>query len=109
MSAAAVVSAEPELRDFKKEATAFVPTTLKRKRGGGATSSKVNAAPSVDSATDLEPAAAPRPDLLGTLRSQLGPSIGSSGASSKPQPTQKPKDDYAKFLEEMGDVLGSQP
>ncbi|KIP10074.1 hypothetical protein PHLGIDRAFT_28623 [Phlebiopsis gigantea 11061_1 CR5-6] len=100
VSAAAVVSAEPELRDFKKEATAFVPAALKRKRGGGAaSSSKVNAAPSVDSTADSEPVAAPRPDLLGTLRLQLGPSIGSSS----------PKDDYAKFLEEMGDVLGSKP
>lgn len=105
VSSAAVVSAAPELRDFKKEATAFVPAALKRKRGSGvASSSRVNAAPLVDSTGDSEPAAAPRPDLLGTLKSQFGSS--SASREVKPKSVQKHKDDYEKFLEEMGDVLG---
>lgn len=106
MPSAAVVSAAPELRDFKKEATAFVPASLKRKRGGG-TTSKINAAPSIDSSIgEPELATAPRPDLLGTLRSQFGPSSAVGG--TKAESMQKPKDDYEKFLEEMGDVLGSE-
>ncbi|WFD32403.1 hypothetical protein MSPP1_003449 [Malassezia sp. CBS 17886] len=32
--ASAVITAEPELRDFKKEATSFIPTSIKRKERG---------------------------------------------------------------------------
>lgn len=72
---AATVSAEPELRDFKKEATAFVPSSLKRKRPTEprSESSRLNAAPTLtaeDTKADVTPA---RPDLLSTLRSQFGP------------------------------------
>lgn len=104
VSATAVVSAEPELRDFKKEATAFVPTALKRKKAGAAPSAKINAAPSVDVDAGPETAAAPRPDLLGTLKATLG-SGSTTGSEVTPIPS-KPKDDYGKFLEEMGDILG---
>lgn len=116
--AAATVSAAPELRDFKKEATAFMPSSLKRKKVGGATagSSRVNAAPSLgpgsgDSQTEvvIDPA---KPDLLNTLKDQFGlvPPVpspttrASTTASAKGEP--KGKDDYAKFVEEMGDILG---
>ncbi|EKM61389.1 uncharacterized protein PHACADRAFT_156635 [Phanerochaete carnosa HHB-10118-sp] len=71
ISAAATVTAEPELRDFKKEATAFVPAALKRKKA------------------------------------QLGTgSLSTSGHEAKPQAANKSKDDYDKFLEEMGDIFG---
>lgn len=104
----AIVSAEPELRDFKKESTAFVPAALKRKKGGGASAAKVvNAAPTLEpSAGEEERASAPRPDLLGTLKSQLGPGLGKGGETSAPAKP-KPKDDYDKFMEEMGDILGN--
>lgn len=109
----AVISAEPELRDFKKEATAFVPAALKRRRGGGA-GSKVNAAPTVgpteDKEGDGEPAPAARPDLLSTLQDKFGAPPPRQKEKVKPKvkktPATKPKDDYEKFLEEMGDVLG---
>lgn len=107
MSAAAVISAEPELRDFKKEATSFVPSALKRKKAGAAPQSKVNAAPSVESLTEVITEEAPRPDLLGTLRSQLGASAGFSAAKDPEPPAKKTKlDDYNKFLQEMDDILG---
>lgn len=110
MSSAAVVVAEPELRDLKKESTAFVPSTLKRKRAAAGTASgtKVNAAPSVDAAADSEPAAAPRPDLMHTLKAQFGGSVASSskGQAAAGPSVPKSKDDYEKFLEEMGDILG---
>ncbi|OJT08968.1 hypothetical protein TRAPUB_102 [Trametes pubescens] len=110
-SASAVISAEPELRDFKKEATAFVPTTLKRKKAG-AGASKVNAAPTVDptedQGEDAEPAPAARPDLLSTLQDKFGappPKKVKTEANAVKAAHVKPKDDYDKFLEEMGDIL----
>ncbi|EJF67078.1 hypothetical protein BD309DRAFT_850229 [Dichomitus squalens] len=110
-AASAVISAEPELRDFKKESTAFVPAALKRKRVG--TGSKVNAAPTVGLAEDHDgdagPAPVARPDLLSTLQDKFGPPPPKK-AKGEVEGTKtsavKPKDDYDKFLEEMGDVLG---
>ncbi|KAI6031531.1 WW domain binding protein 11-domain-containing protein [Pisolithus microcarpus] len=48
-SSSATISAGPQLRDLKKEATAFVPSSLKRKKASGssATVPRINAAPSV--------------------------------------------------------------
>lgn len=77
VSAAATISAEPQLRDFKKEATAFVPSHLKRKKPGGA-AMKVNAAPSIGPSgagevKDLSGSSeAGRPDLVGVLQKQFG-------------------------------------
>jgi len=121
--AAATVSAAPQLRDFKKEATAFVPAALnKRKKAGGtggAGSSKVNAAPSLgngagDSAADSETAPA-RPDLLSALKDQFGPAPvsaeigkGSSSGKTKAEPSKK-SDDYEKFMQDMGSLLGIPP
>ncbi|TFK56791.1 hypothetical protein OE88DRAFT_1650255 [Heliocybe sulcata] len=104
VSAAATVTAAPELRDFKKEATAFVPTALKRKKAGasagGAVSTKINAAPSV---TGGEGEAGPaRPDLLSALRGTFGEGKVDEVTSKAPA---KGKDDYAKFMDEMGDIL----
>ncbi|TDL28030.1 hypothetical protein BD410DRAFT_818522 [Rickenella mellea] len=45
-TSAATVSAAPQLRDFKKESTAFVPTTLKRKKAASETV-RINSAPSL--------------------------------------------------------------
>ena len=110
-AASAVISAEPELRDFKKESTAFVPAALKRKRAGGG--SKVNAAPTVGPAEDHDgdagPAPAARPDLLSTLQDKFGAPPAKKAkedVEGKKASAAKPKDDYDKFLEEMGDILG---
>ncbi|KAL5533547.1 hypothetical protein ACEPAG_7 [Sanghuangporus baumii] len=126
-STTATVSAEPQLRDFKKESTAFVPAALKRKKAGGTGGGKINAAPSVSSgagngeaneAGETEAAAAPKPDLLGSLRDKFGPmastnaSMGNDANSekdgdqqTKKRKVEKSKDDYDKFLEEMGVLL----
>ncbi|KAL0951678.1 hypothetical protein HGRIS_008357 [Hohenbuehelia grisea] len=119
VAAAATVFAAPQLRDFKKEATSFVPASIKRKKAGaaGTAGSKVNAAPSFDSEADGSaaepPAAQARPDLLSALKGQFGPtaatvSAGVSNAASKgkaPEKPEKKKDDYEKFMEEMGGIL----
>lgn len=113
VSAAATISAEPELRDLKKEATSFVPAALRKKKNTGPMS-KINAAPTVE-VTDAEPGpqAAPRPDLMSTLKSQFGSTPGFADAKTQPavgkpkDSVGKSKDDYEKFLAEMGDVLGA--
>lgn len=104
----ATVSAEAQLRDFKKESTAFVPTSLQRRRaapggaGSGRGAGNANSAPALDGenhgqARDAAPA---RPDLVSTLKGQFG-----SSSLEKP----KVKDDYEKFVEGMGDILGPAP
>ncbi|KAG2755417.1 hypothetical protein P692DRAFT_20844310 [Suillus brevipes Sb2] len=112
----ATVSAAPQLRDFKKEATAFVPTSLKRKRpAAGMASSKVNAAPSLGAGSESsEPAPASRPDLVSSLMDKFGPvpvvaaaSLNEKASSKGMQPDAGKKDDYQKFVEEMGDILGT--
>ncbi len=110
---AATVSAEPELRNLKKEATSFVPASLKRRKAGTGVvgSSRINAAPGV---LDEDDAAEhpTRPDLLSVLKDQFGPAPSvpstSGPVSVKPKTdVDKSKDDYAKFVEEMGDILGN--
>ncbi|KAJ3802243.1 mRNA biogenesis factor-domain-containing protein [Lentinula aff. detonsa] len=113
-SSTATVVAEPQLRDLKKEATAFVPSALKRKRGGvaSASTSRVNAAPGIANENDTELSVVPgptRPDLLSTIRNQFGPA---PSVTKSEQPTKKPKaeivkkkDDYERFVEEIGDIL----
>ena len=95
----ATISAEPELRDLKRESTAFMPTSVKRKKTTA--TPRVNAAPSVVTADEVEPVA-PRPDLLSTLQEQFGP-VPTEPAKKEPKPGTK--DDYTKFIEGMGDIL----
>ncbi|KAF9074963.1 mRNA biogenesis factor-domain-containing protein [Rhodocollybia butyracea] len=111
-SAAATVSAAPQLRDLKKEATSFVPSALKRKRGGAAssTSSRVNAAPGIgNEEEDAEASTPARPDLLSTLRNQFGlaPSVAKPEQPAKKAKVEtiKKKDDYDRFVEDIGDIL----
>jgi hypothetical protein len=102
----ATVEAAPELRDFKKEATAFVPAAVKRKKAGTGVghTPAINAAPSVGDAGVEKPAesnvdsGSRRPDLVSTLMNQFPMPLSKQES--------KPKDDYAKFVEEMGDILG---
>ncbi|KAG6380975.1 WW domain binding protein 11-domain-containing protein [Boletus reticuloceps] len=107
----AIISAEPELRDLKREATAFVPASLKRKKVSGLPgSSKVNAAPSVNVGMEATSPQA-RPDLVGVLKSQLGAFPASPPNSQVPDkglktPVVKERDDYQNFVDEMSDLLG---
>ncbi|KAL0068545.1 hypothetical protein AAF712_004260 [Marasmius tenuissimus] len=107
-SSSATVSAAPELRDFKKEATAFVPTALKRKRAAG--TSRVNAAPGVEAAdgdsTEMPAEGPVRPDLLSTIQNQFGKPAENPGKKMKVDEAKpRKKDDYDKFMEEIGDIL----
>jgi len=88
-----------------------VPTALKRKRpaAAGASSAKVNAAPALTDDQDTAEPSLARPDLLSTLRDQFGaPPVAKTDTSKIIPPTPaKKNDDYDKFLEEMGDILGT--
>ncbi|CDO73186.1 hypothetical protein BN946_scf185007.g241 [Trametes cinnabarina] len=110
-ASSAVISAEPELRDFKKEATAFVPAALKRKKPGAAVT-KVNAAPTIGPADgpdeEKEPPQQARPDLLSALQDKFGvppPKKAKLDIEPAKAAPAKPRDDYDKFLEEMSDIL----
>ncbi|KAF9229029.1 hypothetical protein BS17DRAFT_770931 [Gyrodon lividus] len=116
-NANATISAEPELRDLKKEATAFIPTSLKRKKALVLpVSSKVNAAPSVNVGSEpAQTSSQSRPDLVSTLRGQFGavavpavPSLnGKTPAKRLKTSTLKEKDDYQNFVDDMSDLLGT--
>ncbi|KLO07262.1 hypothetical protein SCHPADRAFT_860472 [Schizopora paradoxa] len=128
ISASATITAEPELRDLKKEATAFVPSSLKRKKGGANASSRVNAAPALDGdgkegvqqdGEDANAIGPQRSDLMGTLQEKFGPmpTVGSSKEDEPalkkrkvhvppPPPRKTGADDYDKFMTEMKDLLG---
>jgi hypothetical protein len=112
VSAEATVSAEPELRNLKRESTAFVPAALRKKKEGSVATSTINAAPTVESSDEPGSTAEPRPDLLSTLKSQFGSKPGfaetKTSLPAKPKGSvAQSKDDYEKFLAEMGDILGA--
>lgn len=100
-STTAVISAEPELRDFKKEATSFVPRQAKKPAKGN---SRVNATPDTGDSTPAEA----RPDLMKSLE-EAGVSVPkqqATGMSQKKANTKvEAKDDYDKFMDDMGDFL----
>ena len=120
---AVTISAPAQLRDLKKESTAFVPSSLKRKKPGGAmntsgktSASRINAAPEASHGDqesgdgEAEPA---RPDLLGALKTSFPAPITRTDTDEAvakkrkleiPEP-KKGKDDYEKFMEEIGDIL----
>jgi hypothetical protein len=118
-----IISAPAQLRDLKKESTSFVPSSLKRKKAGGMTNtsgkpsaSRINAAPEAnvaDKASESGEAEAARPDLLGALKTNFPapiPKSGTDDARVKKRKLEVPeikkgKDDYEKFIEEIGDIL----
>ena len=89
-----------------------MPTSLHRRRaapggvGAGKGTSNVNSAPALDGESNGQGrgAALARPDLVGTLKGQFG-SAKDTKALEKP----KAKDDYEKFVEGLGDILGPAP
>ena len=118
---AVTISAPAQLRDLKKESTAFVPSSLKRKKTVGApntsgkvSTSRINAAPeaNLDESKDGEVEAA-RPDLLGALMTNFPAPTARTGRDEAPTKkpklviteTMKSKDDYERFIEEIGDIL----
>lgn len=102
--AAATVSAAPELRDFKKEATTFVPHSLKRRKAAASSSSsRVNAAPVLDGSGEVTSA---RPDLVNILKGQFPSPAENVVSNPAPPPAiPKKKDEYQAFVEGLSDIL----
>ncbi|KAJ1018805.1 hypothetical protein NDA16_004610 [Ustilago loliicola] len=105
-----VISAEPQLRDFKKESTAFVPAALRKKqqeekaRLKRGLPGRIDAAPISEDMPGASPAAAykDKPDLLKSLQAHL-PSKG-AGAQQE-SGSNSSKKEYDQFLDEVGDLL----
>jgi hypothetical protein len=86
-----------------------VPASLQRRRaapgGAGSGRGNVNSAPALDGESHGQARDAPaRPDLVSTLKGQFG-----SARETMTQERPKMKDDYEKFVEGMGDILGPTP
>ncbi|WAR60112.1 hypothetical protein PtB15_9B49 [Puccinia triticina] len=118
IQASATVTALPQLRDLKREATSFVPAAIRKKRkeldrraglAGLGDGNRIQAAPSSldpaseDQSDSKEPkqvttsllAALKRDGVVSDTPAFKGPA-GSTGAE---------KDDYEKFVQSLGDVL----
>lgn len=97
----ATISAEPQLRDLRKEAVAFVPRGVKRKKvstGGVA----INAAPGAgeidEDGDEVRPKRMDGGGLIGKLNGVLGE------FEREEKKTGAGDDDYQKFLEGLGDL-----
>jgi hypothetical protein len=93
--ASATISAAPQLRDLRKEATVFVPRGVNRKKAPGGLA-PINAAPQagpVDAEGDSVRVRAPASSGL------MGKLSGVLGAESKSKPADEGEDEYARFLE----------
>lgn len=112
-AAPTVISAAPQLRDLRKEATVFVPRNLKRKAptAGG----RINAAPGggvVDDEGDEVVVRKMDSGLMGKLKGVLGPELGSSGkiggqgksGGGSKSAMKGADEDYEKFLAGLGDI-----
>ncbi|GAA6000297.1 hypothetical protein JCM10207_007946 [Rhodosporidiobolus poonsookiae] len=115
-SAGATISAAPQLRDLKKEATAFVPMAMRRKQAQQKAQlakvglSAVNAAPA-GSAEGGEAGAEPVERGKSLLEAMRERGIGAAGAGVTGQAQQAQAsrragdEDYARFEQEMKDFL----
>ncbi|ORX36597.1 hypothetical protein BD324DRAFT_455163 [Kockovaella imperatae] len=101
------ISAAPVMRDLRKEATAFVPRGVKRKKEiGGMT---VNAAPGSGMLdADGDEIRVKREEvgggLLGKLKGVLSNGQQSSVSPPKSKTNARVDDDYQKFLDGLGDL-----
>ena len=108
--ASATITAAPQLRDLKAEATAFVPAALKRKRPGQQASAvkaagigSINAAPADDGEASSAPVEA-RSSLLGALKGAGVASEDGEQAYKKSKTGAPGQQDYERFLEGFTDV-----
>jgi hypothetical protein len=97
---AATISAEPVMRDLRKETTVFVPRNLKRKKGV----TSVNAAPGggeIDADGDeVRRKRDDGPGLMGRLQGVLGEAPKSVAGQKKTEGD----DEYQDFLKGLGDL-----
>ncbi|KDE07354.1 hypothetical protein MVLG_02396 [Microbotryum lychnidis-dioicae p1A1 Lamole] len=105
---AATISAAPQLRDLKKEATAFMPSHLRKKKATTASASTAASAGlgSIDAARGSGEGGNPIPErasLLGALKDAgISGQKSMGGAQTK---AERAKEDYARFEAEMAEFL----
>jgi len=108
-----VISAEPQLRDFKKESTAFMPAALRKKqqeekaRIKRGLPGRIDAAPiSEDMSSSSSASHKNKPDLLKSVQAHLLPKDArATGGGSKDAASSSSKKEYDQFLNEIGDLL----
>ncbi|ORY57092.1 hypothetical protein BCR35DRAFT_309678 [Leucosporidium creatinivorum] len=102
--AGATISAAPVLRDLKKEATAFLPSHMRKKKaapapGASAGLSTIDATKGAGEDTGRE-----RASLMGALK-DAGIGAAKGGAPASAPKTDKGKEDYERFQKEMEGFL----
>lgn len=108
-----VISAEPQLRDFKKESTAFVPAAIRKKQQEEKARSKrglpgrIDAAPiSEDMSASSGASYKDRPDLLKSVQAHLpAKGAGASEQAGNQAGGNNSKKEYDQFLNDIGDLL----
>ncbi|PWN49371.1 hypothetical protein IE53DRAFT_369821 [Violaceomyces palustris] len=116
----AVISAGPQLRDLKKEVTAFVPAALRKRRAEEKAREKKGLPGRIDAAPSSDPSfnnIGSKPDLMSAILPHLeGGSVSRDGgnkqakrevpvASSTLAKRGSGAQDYDRFLDELGDLL----
>ncbi|SNX84846.1 uncharacterized protein MEPE_03555 [Melanopsichium pennsylvanicum] len=104
-----VISAEPQLRDLKKESTAFVPAAIRKKQAEEKARAKrglpgrIDAAPiAEDMFKSASASYKDRADLLKSVQAHLPPK-GADGSSQRGKNSSRKE--YNQFLSEVGDLL----
>ncbi|GAA5960475.1 hypothetical protein JCM3765_003647 [Sporobolomyces pararoseus] len=115
-ASSATISAAPQLRDLKKEATAFVPSAMRKKQQAAkaklervglskvdARGGSTNAAEEVEH--DREVTIERGPSLMESLKAKGVSGAGGFAGSLPPPKSQNKDDDYRKFEEDMKEFL----
>lgn len=107
-----VISAEPQLRDLRKETTAFVPAAIRKKqqeekaRMKRGLPGRIDAAPLSDHmAGPADAAQKERPDLLKSVQAHLPSKAADASGGHGSNEGGSSAQDYDRFLREVGDLL----
>ncbi|SPO45595.1 uncharacterized protein PSANT_03281 [Moesziomyces antarcticus] len=107
-----VISAEPQLRDLRKETTAFVPAAIRKKqqeekaRMKRGLPGRIDAAPLSENMTGPADAAQKeRPDLLKSVQAHLPSKAAEASGGQQSSEGGSSAQDYDRFLREVGDLL----
>ncbi|GAA6049787.1 hypothetical protein JCM3770_002161 [Rhodotorula araucariae] len=102
----ATISAAPQLRDLKKEATAFVPTAMRRKLAAQKATLAKAGLTSVDAARggEQQDAGDRKKTLVEEMR-ERGIGAPAGGAQARQEKRDEGKEDYERFRAEMGEFL----
>ncbi|GAA5912160.1 uncharacterized protein JCM6883_000580 [Sporobolomyces salmoneus] len=114
-SSSATISAAPQLRDLKKEATAFLPAAMRKKQQAAKAKldrvglSKVDAARTgtegEETGGEQEQGFERGPSLMESLKAKGVGAGGGLGGSLPPPKGKKGDEDYRKFEEDMAEFL----